>query len=230
MDVAILLRVVPALLAAVAVGWWAVRDREIAVGTVVDQVLRAVLVGVVAARLGWIVLGGPLVWRRVLSTVFLLRAGVETVLGASVALAWVAGRSDPEERAWLLVAAPPATLAGFAAWHASCGVEGVCAGLPVGWGVALPGYASRVAPVGYLEAAAAAVLAVLALRWRQRPALAVGTVAVYALVRAGLGFLRAPLVSLPTRDQLLSLVAAAALGAIAVRLRRHSAPSTDVPS
>ncbi len=228
MDAAILLRIAPALAVATVVAWAAARDRGVPAGRVVDEVLRATLVGLVAARLWWILAGGPLVWRRALTTVMLVRAGVETVVGVLVALVWVVWRSDDDERVWLLVAAPASALAGVAVWQASCGVEDVCAGIPVGWGVRLAGYASRVAPVGYLEAAVAAGLALVAFTARRRPAVAVGAAAGYALARAGLGFLRAPLAGVPSTDQWWSLLLAVVLAVVAVRLRGRELPTPAV--
>ena len=219
MDASLLVRLVPAVAVAVAVAWWVGRPAQVPAGAVVDEALRGLLVGVIAGRVGWLVLGGPSVWRAVPSTFYLLRAGVETWIGAAVAVAWVAWRSTPERRSWLLAAAPAASLAGLAAWHAGCGIEGVCAGRPVAWGVHLPGYLSSVVPAGYLTAAVALAAAVVALRARTRPAVAVGAVAAYALGRAAVDLGRAPLGGLPTRDQILSLVAAATLAGIAWRLR-----------
>lgn len=226
MDVAILLRVVPALGAAVLVGWLAVRDRGVELGTVVDAVLRATIVGLVAARLGWVLLGGPTVWRSLASTLFLLRSGVETSLGALVAIPWIWRRSEPDERAWQLLAAPAAVLAGIAVWQGLCGVEGVCAGAPASWGIRMGGYASRVAPSGYIEAGVAAVLALAAFRWRATPWRATAAAAVYVLARVAIGFTRASLGALPTRDQLFAAILAVALGAVAWRQRRAATPAT----
>ncbi len=158
---------------------------------------------------------------------------METWLGAGVAIGWMAWRAEPARRPWLLAAAPAASLAGLTVWHAGCGVEGVCAGLPVSWGVHLPGYLSPVVPAGYLAALAAASAALVAVRTRLRPATAIAAVAGYALARAAIDLGRAPLVALPSRDQVLSLVAAVALGAVAWRWRGRTltlapiAPSGD---
>lgn len=219
MSLTILFRLAPALAVAAGVAWSAARDRGHGPGAAVDQVLRATVVALVAARLGWLLLAGPRVWRSLTSTAFLVRAGVETMLGVLVAIAWLAWRSDAEERAWLVAAAPSAALAGVATWQGLCAVEGVCAGIPAGWGVQLSGFAGPVAPVGYIEAGVAALLAVVAFRYRSRPAVGLAAAAGYALARAGLGFLRAPLVTLPTRDQMLAVLVAVVLTALALRLR-----------
>lgn len=83
----------------------------------------------------------------------------------------------------------------------------------------MPGYLSPVLPVGLMEAVVVGVLAVLAYRWRRRPQLTIALLAVYALTRSGLGLLRPALGGYPTRDQVLSLVAAALLTLLAVRTR-----------
>lgn len=223
MDPSILIRVLPALLAATAVTRAAARPRPIGWGAALDQVLRAGFVAVVAGRAAWLLLAGPDVWRTMGATVLLLRAGVEPWLGAAVATGWILRqtRDDVEERDWLLRAVAPATLAGLAVWHGTCAVESVCAGIPVAWGVRLPGYLSPVVPVGYLEAVVAGVLAVLAWRSRTRLSAVIGVLAWYAATRVVLGFVKAPLVGLPSRDQILSAVAAVVLGGLAVRLRGH---------
>jgi prolipoprotein diacylglyceryltransferase len=215
-------RLVPPFAAAVVVGWLAVRDRDIEVPRVADAALEVVVMGVIAARLAWIVVEGRDSVARAPGTALLVRSGVETWIGVGAATAWAWWRWSADKRTWALVAAPPALLAGLAAWQASCGIEGVCAGVPVTWGVSLPGYLHPVFPAGYVEASAAALLALAAYRWRHVPAIAIGAVATYALVRAGLGFARAPLAGLPTRDQVLSLLAALLLATIALRLRRSS--------
>jgi hypothetical protein len=224
MDLAILGRAVPALAAAVAVAWAAARPWDVPPGRAADEVLRGAIVGLVAARIGWLLLAGPDVWRTAGVTVLLLRAGVETVLGGAVAAAWLwrSSHDDAVERAVLLTAGPAAALAGLAVWHATCAVEQVCAGIPASWGVRLPGYVSTVVPVGYLEGAVAGLLAVAAWRLRDRWATGVALLGGYTLARAGLAFVKAPLVGLPTRDQLLSAVAAVGLGLVALRLRGAS--------
>lgn len=233
MDLTILWRLVPAVAAAALVAWAAGRPARVRPAAAVDEVLRALVIGGVAARLAWLLLGGPLVWRRALSTIILLRAGVETWVGVAVAAVVVAAWTPEPRRTWLLAAAPPATLAALAVWHGLCGVEGVCAGRPATWGVTLPGYASRVVPVSWIEAAVAAGLAVAAWLMRARPARSVALAAAYAAARALLAFWRAPLVALPTRDQVLSAVAAVVLALVAHRLRGRSAvpvPEEPVPS
>lgn len=209
----------PALAVTIAVAWSAVRDRDVAAGRIADAVLEVAIVGVVAGRLAWVAVEGLDVVLRAPTTLLLVRAGVETWIGAGAAVVWAWWRWDVSRRRWALPAAPPAALAGVAVWHAGCGFEGVCAGVAVDWGVRLPGYLSPVVPVGYLEAVAAATLAGVAWWARHRTSAAIVALAAYALVRAGLGFARAPIAGLPTRDQVLSLVAAVALGALAWRRR-----------
>lgn len=233
MDLDILLRVVPALGASIAVARLAGRPWELSWGAATDQVLRAGFVGLVVARIGWIALAGPDVWRTMGATILLLRAGVETWLGVAGAAAWLwwASRDDEDERALLLTAGPVAALAGVAVWHLTCGVEGVCAGLPVSWGVRIPGYVSPVLPIGYVEAAVAGALAVAAWRVRDRWPRAVTVAAAYGLARAVLAFGKAPLIGLPTRDQLLAAVVGLGLLVVAVRwrganLERPAAPGT----
>lgn len=185
----------------------------------VDEVLAAVVVGGIAGRLAWLVLEGPTAWRSALSTVLLVRSGIETWVGiGAVALLLVRRR----ER-WVIGVAVTAGLAGLAAWHGLCGVEGVCAGRPAAWGVTLPGYLTPVIPTAYVEAGVAGALAAVAWQWRNRPAAAVAVFAGYALARGLLAYWRAPLTSLPTRDQIGALVAAAVLSVLAARWRERPA-------
>lgn len=219
MDVTILYRLVPAVLVAWGIVWWGRRPRSL--GDAFDDVLTPLVIGVVVGRLGWLALGGPRVWRGLGSTIYLMRAGVETWLGVGAAIGFLAWRTPRPEREAMLLVAPAATLAAVGIWQGLCGVEGVCAGVPVSWGVPMPGFASRVFPAGYVEAVLAFGLAFVAWRWRRTPAVSVGAAAGYALVRGLLGFGRAPLGSLPTRDQVLSFVMAFVLAVIAMRLRRR---------
>lgn len=229
MDLSILWRVLPAIAVAVAVTRAAGRPWQVPWGRALDEVLRAGFVGLVIARLGWIALAGPEVWRTMGATFLLLRAGVETWLGVAGASAWLAwgSRRDAEERAFLLTAGPAAALAGMATWHLTCGIEGVCAGLPVPWGVRLPGYVSPAVPIGYVEGVVAGLLALAAWRLRHRWAAAVGVGGAYALARAGLAFGKAPLVGLPTRDQVLAAAVGVALIGVAARLRGSTPPRPD---
>lgn len=220
MDWSIVARLVPALAVTIGVGWLALRNRDVSLGRMTDTVLELAIVGVVAGRLAWVAVEGLDVVLRAPTTLLLVRAGVETWIGVAAAVAWAWWRWDDGHRRWALSAAPPAALAGLAVWHAGCGFEGVCAGIAVEWGVRLPGYLSPVVPVGYVEAVAAAALAGAAWRVRERTSAALAAVAAYALIRAGLGFARASITGLPTRDQVLSVLAATALAGVAWRLRR----------
>jgi prolipoprotein diacylglyceryltransferase len=222
MDISLIVRILPALLVAVGVAWLAVRHTGVRLSAIVDATLEVAIVGVVAARLVWVAIDGLEAALRAPTTVFLVRSGVETWAGVAVAVAWGLWRWGPDRLAWARIAAPAAGLAGVAAWQAACEAENACAGIPAEWGVALPGYLSPVVPTGYIEAAIVAVLAVVAFRYRHRLEIAVGAVAVYALVRGGLGFLRSPLVALPTRDQVLSLAAALAFAAFAIAFAGRS--------
>lgn len=228
MDPTILYRLVPAVLVAVAVLRLEGRRRGITTGRAVDEALRAVVVGGVAARIAWLLLGGPLVWRRLASTAVLVRAGVETWVGAAVA-GWWALRNRPHERAWLIAAGPPAALAGVATWSALCGVEAVCGGVPAAWGLPVGPTDVPVVPVSHLEALVTAGLAAAAWRLRDRPAASAAIGACYALVRGALGYLRPAVLGHPTRDQLWSAAAAVVLGGLAVRLARRRSRPSDRP-
>jgi hypothetical protein len=227
MDWAVLLRLVPALAVAAAVGWFAVRDQGVAARDVGDALIESVLIGGVMARLAWVAIDGLEAALRAPTTVILLRSGVETWVGIGAAIAWALWRWHGERLAWAFVAAPSAALAGLAVWHAGCELEGLCAGVPAEWGVVLPGYLSPTIPAGYIEAAVAGLLAVVAFRARHRLDVMVGAVAAYALARGVIGFARAPLVSLPTRDQILSALAAAVLFAVAAAVRRRGRVRTS---
>lgn len=229
MEITILWRLLPAVAAAVGVAWAGRRAarRRGAIDApgrdlvwAVDEVAAVLVVGGVTGRLAWLALEGPGAWRSALSTVLLIRSGVETWAGIAAAAWLVARRARRPGGAWLAGVAVAAGLGGIAVWYGLCGIEGVCAGRPAAWGVRLPGYLSPVVPVGYVESLVAATLAAFAWRWRDRPSAALATLAAYALARGGLGWWRAPLTSLPTRDQVWSLVAAAVLAALAWRWRR----------
>lgn len=223
MDISLIVRILPALLVAVGVAWLAARHTGVRFSAVVDAALEVAIVGVVAARLVWVAIDGLEAAMRAPTTVFLVRSGVETWAGVAVAVAWGLWRWGPDRLAWARIAAPAAGLAGVATWQAACEAENACAGIPATWGVALPGYLSPMVPAGYIEAVIVAALALVAFHFRHRLDIGLGALAVYALVRAGLGLLRSPLVTLPTRDQILSLVATAAFAALAVTVRRRMA-------
>ncbi len=219
MDASLPLRLLPALVVAVLVAQRAASVRPRRLGDVVDEVVRVLMVGLVAGRLAWLVVGGPEAWRNALSTAILVRAGVLTGAGVLAALWWV-GRHVEHDRPWRAAVAVPATLAGLAAWHAACQVEGLCGGVAVDWGVRLPGRAVPTFPASYVEASVAAVLAVVA--WRAvrsgRLATAWWAGAGYAVARVALGSARPALVDHPTVDQWWFGLVAAALAVVATRI------------
>ncbi len=218
MDPSLLLRLVPAFAAAVFVGMHVQGRRR--PGDVADEVLRVLMVGLVAGRIGWLLLGGPDVWRNALTTAILIRAGVLTGAGVLVAGWWVARRRDGE-RWWRLHAAMPMALAGVAVWQASCQVEGVCGGVPVSWGVLLPGRAVPTFPTSYVEGLVAAALAVVA--WaavrRRRPSVAWAVGSAYAFARVLLGLARPTLTGSVSDDQIAFVLVGLVAAVVAWRLR-----------
>ncbi len=219
MDATLVLRLVPAFVAAVLVASRVTGRRPL--GETADEVLRVLMVGLVAGRLAWLVLGGPDVWRNVVTTAILVRAGVVTGVGVLVAGWWV-GRRDDDDRTWRLAVAVPAGLAGLGAWQASCQVEGLCGGIPLSWGLSLPGRAVPTFPASYVEAAFAFGLAWLAWRAVRRGDVATAWWfgAAYAVARVLIGFGRPALVSHPTMDQWWFVAVAVAAGFVARRTAR----------
>lgn len=219
-----MLRLAPALAVAWLVAWWMLRPAD--PSAVTDDLLRVLMVGVIAGRVGWLLQSGPDVWRSALTTSFLLRAGVETGIGALAVIGWTVWRVSGQALERALLAGPAAVLAGVATWQGLCGVEGTCGGVTASWGLRLGGLQHPVVPVGYIEAAIALGLALWAWRVRHRPAAGIALLGAYAAARVALGFWRPVLAGRPTRDQLWMLLTAGVLVATAtgLRNRRASAP------
>ncbi|MFT5222120.1 MAG: hypothetical protein ACI867_000417 [Glaciecola sp.] len=224
MDASLLLRLVPSVALAIVVARFAAPAGHRPWSSAVDEVLRVLMVALVAGRVAWLLLGGPDVWRNIPSTIILVRAGVLTGAGVLVAAWWV-GRRNDEDRRWRRVVAVPSALAGAGLWQGLCQIEGVCGGVPVSWGLHLPGRAVASFPASYVEALLALALAGAA-TWavrRGRVPIAWLAGATYALVRVLLGFARPALVDHPTSDQIWFVVVAIACVLVARSMRTTQA-------
>ncbi len=205
MDLTILWRLGPALLVGLGVARAAMPVPRPRPGEVLDEGLRFLVAGLVAGRLGWLLLSGPTAWEGLPSTLVLVRSGVDFWIGM-LAAAIVLGRAPLDDRVRLIRALPTALFAGLAVWHGLCEVEGVCGGTPAGWGVVLPGYATRVVPTGYIEAGVLALLAVITWHVRRHPDVRQVAGSLFGLVAARyvLGEFRPTLSPGLTRDQVLT--------------------------
>jgi len=218
--------VLVAVLALYGTLWFEARRGSAAdcVRDVWDMVLAGGIAGLVAGRLGAMVLAGT---NPITSPgdILIVRSGVDTVVASVVALAtfgWVARRD-----LWRLAdaAAAPA-LAGLAGWHASCILRDACAGTPTDlpWAVTSPGGTVGRHPVEMYAALALAVGAAALALWRRR-ARPAGVAAGLALAGAGLVRLlteplRPSLGGGPWEWYLAAVVAGAAIGIW--RMRRVS--------
>ena len=153
-----------------------------------DDLLAALVAGLVAGRVGAMILAGtnPL---TAPGDLLVVRGGVDTIVAAAAGLGAfaVAARSD----LWRLAdAAAPAAVSGLAGWHAGCLVRDTCLGTPSGLPWAMSQAGSEVArhPVELYAAIALAALAVGLVLWKRvrRPPGLVAAVAVAgaAVVRA----------------------------------------------
>lgn len=171
MDVTLLLRAVGAMLLAAGVLWLSCRSLPSEDSEPFGSLLGAVLVGMLAGRLAYLVgTGIDLLVARPVDLIF-IRGGVAPVpaaVAALAALAWTC-RSDLRRRLDLLA---PAAVAGLAAWEAGCWWQGSCLGTrsDLWWALALPGSELTRHPVGLyaglLLAAGAFWLLRRPIRWK----------------------------------------------------------------
>lgn len=168
MDVTLLLRASGAMLGAALVLWLSRRHSPPGSWQPFSDVLGAVLVGMAAGRLAFMVGEGINLFARPMELIF-IRGGIAPVPAAIAAigfLAWTC-RSDLLSRLDYLV---PAVLAGLAVWEAGCWWQGSCLGSPSGlwWAMPLPGSDLLRHPAGIYASMLPAVGAVW-LWWRPLP-------------------------------------------------------------
>ncbi len=170
MDLTLVSRAATAMLVVAGTLWLTRRRRPGVAEAPFSDLLGAVLVGMAAGRVAYVVGEGiNLISHPV--EVLLVRGGITPVpaaLGALGYLAWTC-RSDFLNRIDYLA---PAVLAGLAAWEAGCWWQGSCLGSPSGlwWAVALPGSDLTRHPAGVyaalLLAAGSIWLGLRPPRWR----------------------------------------------------------------
>ena len=169
MDVTLLLRSLGAMLAAALVLWLSRRHSPPGSSQPFSDLLGAVLVGMAAGRLAFVVGEGINLFARPMELIF-IRGGIAPVPAAVAAvgyLAWTC-RSDLLRRLDHVV---PAVLAGLAVWEAGCWWQGSCLGSPseLWWAMPLPGSDLLRHPAGMYASALLAAGALLLwgrpLRW-----------------------------------------------------------------
>lgn len=170
MDLTLLLRALGAMATMALALWASRRNSPYGASEPFGDLLGAVLVGMAAGRLAYVVGEGIDILENPMELV-LVRGGVAPVpaaMGALAYLAWTC-RSHLLDRIDRLA---PAVLAGMAAWEAGCWWQGSCLGSPtdVWWAMGLPGSDLTRHPVGIYQAALLVVGAALLwwrpLRWR----------------------------------------------------------------
>lgn len=140
-------------------------------GQVIELVSTPVIVGLIAARVIFVLLDHPASVFR-LRDLMVVRAGVEFWAGVIVSLAWVlvrVHRADARIGAMVtLAAATPYLLIGVALYEASCLVRDGCLGPVARVGLKPNGLGSTMVPVGVLVAVALGVAALVLRRARTR--------------------------------------------------------------
>ncbi len=138
---------------------------------VVELISTPVIVGLLAARVIFVLLDHPASVFR-LRDLMVVRAGVEFWAGVFVALVWVLVRVrravDHVGAMVTLAAAMPYLLIGVALYEASCLVRDGCLGPVASVGLKPNGLGSTMVPVGVLVAGALGVAAVVLRRARTR--------------------------------------------------------------
>lgn len=152
MDLTLLSRAAGAL-AAASLGLWLLRRRRPPdYGGPFSDLLGAVLAGLAAGRLVYVVAEGVDLLGRPLDFV-MVRGGIASGPAGLAALGYLAWtcRSNLAARMDHLA---PAALLGLAAWEAGCWWQGACLGAPSGlwWAMALPGSDLTRHPVGMYAA------------------------------------------------------------------------------
>ena len=169
MDFTLVLRALGAMVVAALVLWASRRHSPPGSTQPFSDLLGAVLVGMAAGRLSYVLAEGIDLLARPMELIF-IRGGVAPVPAAIAAvgyLAWTC-RSDLLRRLDHLV---PAVLAGLAVWEGGCWWQGSCLGSPsdLWWAMPLQGSDLLRHPVGVyvsiLLAAGAALLWWRPLRW-----------------------------------------------------------------
>ena len=133
-------------------------------GLLVELVSTPLIVGLIAARLVFVLLDHPASVFR-LRDLMVVRSGMEFWAGVVVALAWLAARAQRSggraEALVKLAAAVPYLLIGVALYESSCLVRDGCLGPVAGVGLVPRGLDSTMVPVGLLAAGALGLTAVV---------------------------------------------------------------------
>jgi prolipoprotein diacylglyceryltransferase len=153
-----------------------------------DAMLTSAVIGLVAGRIGAMILAGTNPLARPLD-LLIVRGGVDTVIASAAALGFLAwlSRRDPGA---IADAISPAAVMALAVWHAGCVTGGTCLGtpsdLPWAWaasGGGVPRHPTEIYAALGLALGAAALLA-LRRRFSSHPGvLAAGGLAIAAAVR-----------------------------------------------
>lgn len=175
-----------AAVASLAAAWLVLRGANTA--SLFDVVLTAAVVGMLAGRVGAMIVAGTNPMTRPLD-ILIVRGGVDTVVASATALgllAWVSRRA-----LWAtLDAVAPAVVTALSVWHAGCLAGGSCLGtpsnLPWAWEASSAGVTRH--PTEIYAALGLAVLAtalvVLRHRFNPRPGvLAMGALLGVSVVR-----------------------------------------------
>ncbi len=187
-----------------------------------DALISAAVVGVVIGRLTAMISVGTNPVSHP-GDILIVRAGVDTIAASVTAVATYLflSRKSPW---WLADAAAPAAIAGLAGWHGGCVVRDACLGTPsdLPWAVAQAGSVVSRHPVEIYTAVLLLVTTGLLLWWkrhRPRP----GVIAVVAITAAAATRLVTEPLRLGLGGNLVwwySIAVAAALGVLALRMRR----------
>lgn len=203
---------------------------------VLDTILGAAAVGLLVGRLSAVALDDPGSLTR-LSSLLVIRSGVEFWPGLVAAMAWLGLGARREGTApWLRIAAlAPAALVGWAGYEATCLVRGGCPGPPTTIGLRPEGLTSTVFPVGLVVAGAGVVAALLLRRMSSSestaPAVALTSVALVGTIRSvasiwlphvGVGLTRQHRSSI-----VMTVLALAGLGIVRLRTGRQSVVGGD---
>ncbi|HSM01091.1 MAG TPA: prolipoprotein diacylglyceryl transferase family protein [Acidimicrobiia bacterium] len=166
--------------ASLAAAWLVLRAT--AAGELFDAVLTATVAGMLAGRVGAMILAGTNPVTRPLD-ILIVRGGVDTVVASTAALVFFMWASRRE--LWAAAdAAAPAVAAALSVWHAGCFVGGSCLGtpstLPWAWAASAGGVTRHPTEV-YATLGLALVAGALVILVRRRQ-IAPGVVAAGALL------------------------------------------------
>lgn len=153
---------------------------------ILDAALGAAVIGVLVGRFTALAFDDPSSLTN-LSSILVVRSGVEFWPGALAAGVWLAIRARREHAGIVirLAALAPALLVGWALYEGTCLLRGGCPGPVSSIGLRPQGLSSRMFPVG-LGVAAVAVLAAVAVSRLQRAGLSSVVVVISCVLAASL--------------------------------------------